>query len=242
VKAVVLVGGYGTRLRPLTFSIPKPLLPVGEKPLLQIILERLRESDVSDIVLATGYHAELIHAFCGDGSRFGVQLSYVHEDEPLGTAGPLALLESLPFESDFLLLNGDVLTTFDVRRLSDFRREGGFDLAVGYTTHLYESPFGVLTLEGSSLVGIVEKPTLEQTISAGIYAVDPGVIAYVPPRTPFTMPQLIDALLADGKRIGALEIEDIWAGLESISHFEEAVRQVIDRDPSNVSGQADAGA
>jgi NDP-mannose synthase len=239
-RAVVLVGGYGTRLRPLTFSIPKPLLPVGEKPLLQLILERLRDSGVSEVVLATGYHAELIHAFCGDGSRFGVRVSYVHEDEPLGTAGPLALLEGLADDGDFLLLNGDVLTTFDVRKLSDFRREGGFDLAVGCTTHLYESPFGVLTLEGSSVVGIVEKPRLEQTISAGIYAVDPGVIAYVPPRTPFTIPQLIDALLADGKRIGALEIEDVWAGLESISHFEEAVRQVVNRNPSNASDQADA--
>src|SRR6516164_7776731 len=90
-KAMILVGGLGTRLRPLTFSIPKPLLPLGEKPILQIIIEQMKSASVEDIVLATGYQAELIQAFCGDGSKFGVNISYVHEQKPLGTAGPLSL-------------------------------------------------------------------------------------------------------------------------------------------------------
>jgi len=228
VKAVILVGGYGTRLRPLTFSIPKPLLPVGERPLLQLILERLRECEFDEIVLATGYHAELIRAFCGDGSRFGLLITYVHEDEPLGTAGPLGLLGGIVDGEDFLLMNGDILTTFDFRQLRDFRREGHFDLAVGFTRHVYESPFGVLSLDGDDVVGIVEKPSLEQSVSAGIYAVGPGVVESVAPRSHLTMPQLIDELLAAGKRVGAFEIEDVWSGLESVSHFEEAVRQVVE--------------
>ena len=225
-KAVVLVGGLGTRLRPLTFSLPKPLLPVGERPLLQLLLEQLHASNVRDIILATGYHAELIHAFCGDGSRFGMRVRYVHEDEPLGTAGPLSLVRELLDGEDFLLINGDILTQFNFRTLYEFRRNNAYDLAVAYTRHVYESPFGVLSLTGSDITGIVEKPRLEQTVSAGIYAAAASVAELVPERTPFSMPQLIDKLLERNRRVGGLEIEDLWQGLETVVHFEEAVRQV----------------
>src|SRR5262245_41802711 len=109
-KAVVLVGGLGTRLRPLTFSIPKPLLPVGEKAILQIIIEKLRDAGIREIVLATGYQAELIHAFCGNGSKFGVEVAYVHEEQALGTAGPLSLVRHRIQPGEyFLLMNGDIL-------------------------------------------------------------------------------------------------------------------------------------
>jgi NDP-sugar pyrophosphorylase family protein len=226
VKAVVLVGGLGTRLRPLTFSIPKPLLPVGERPLLELIFDRLRACGFEEVILATGYHEELIRAFCGDGSRLGMRVDYVHENEPLGTAGPLALLDESIGDEDFLLMNGDILTAFDVRRLVEFRREGEFDLAVAYTKHVYESPFGVLSLAGDAVVDIVEKPTLEQEVSAGIYAIGPGVAGLVPKRSLFTMPQLIHKLLGDGRRVGGLEIDDVWMGLEGIAHFEEAIRTV----------------
>src|ERR1700734_2842071 len=108
-KAMILAGGMGTRLRPLTFSIPKPLLPVGEKPILQRIIEQLRGAGITDLVLATGYHAELIRAFCGDGSKFGVSVTYVHEHKPLGTAGPAGAIRGLLPPGEFLLLmNGDL--------------------------------------------------------------------------------------------------------------------------------------
>jgi NDP-sugar pyrophosphorylase family protein len=230
VKAVVLVGGLGTRLRPLTFSLPKPLLPVGERPLLQLLLEQLHASNVRDVILATGYHAELIHAFCGDGSRFGVRVRYVHEEEPLGTAGPLSLVRPLLDGEDFLLINGDILTHFDFRTIYEFRRTHGYDLVVAYTRHVYESPFGVLSLTGDDITGIVEKPRLEQIVSAGIYAGVAGVAEVVPDRTPFSMPQLIDTLLERDRRVGGLEIEDLWQGLETVVHFEEAVRQVSELD------------
>lgn len=225
-KAVVLVGGYGTRLRPLTFSIPKPLLPVGERPLLQLILERLRDCEFEDVVLATGYHAELIHAFCGDGSRFGVRIRYVHEDEPLGTAGPLGLVRDLVAGDDFLLMNGDILTGFDFRQIIEFRRTRDLDLVVAYTRHVYESPFGVLDVHGDGVRAIVEKPSLEQLVSAGIYAVGPGVVDRVAPRTFTTMPQLIESVLGEGRQVGAFPVEDVWLGLENIAHFEEALRRV----------------
>jgi NDP-sugar pyrophosphorylase family protein len=242
VTAVVLVGGFGTRLRPLTFSIPKPLLPVGERPLLGLILDHLRECEFSEVVLATGYQAELIHAYCGDGSRFGLAVTYVHEDEPLGTAGPLAAVRDAVREDDddILLMNGDILTSFDLRKLREFRREQDLDLAVAYTRHVYESPFGVLTVRGADVVEIREKPKLEQCVSAGIYALARDVAELVPARTHFTMPQLIGTLLADGRRVGGIEIDDVWLGLEGVAQFEEAVRQVealaAPSDPSGSTG------
>jgi NDP-mannose synthase len=202
------------------------LLPVGEKPLLQLILERLRETEFLDVVLATGYHAELIQTFCGDGSRFGLRITYVHEDEPLGTAGPLSLLRGQLADEDFLLLNGDILTTFDFRRLIEFRRDGGFDVAVGFTRHVYESPFGVLSLDGDRVLGIDEKPSLKQDVSAGIYALRSDVPDHVSAHSFLTIPQLIDTLLASGRSVGAFAVEDVWLGLESVVHFEEAVRRV----------------
>jgi len=227
VQALVLVGGYGTRLRPLTFSIPKPLLPVGERPLLGLILDRLRACDFGEVVLATGYQAELVHAYCGDGSRFGLRIDYVHEEEPLGTAGPLQLVRGRDLDDELLVMNGDVLTNLDFRKLLEFRREGDYDFAVGYTEHVYESPFGVLALDGDDVRGITEKPRLEQHVSAGVYALHRDVVDLVPPGNS-TMPQLIGELLRRGRRVGGYLIDDAWLGLESVAHFEEAVQQVTD--------------
>jgi NDP-sugar pyrophosphorylase family protein len=224
VKAVILVGGLGTRLRPLTFSIPKPLLPVGEKALLQIVIEQLRGYGVDEVILATGYQAELIHAFCDDGRKFGVEISYVHEDVPLGTAGPLSLLKGqfAPGER-FIVMNGDVLTKLDFSRMLEFGEGGGHELTIGYTRYVYESPFGVLALDGDDVTGIVEKPRTEYPISAGIYVVSESALELVPDRTFFTMPELIDALLSRGRSVGAFHIEEFWIGLETIARFDEAL-------------------
>ena len=200
---------------------------MGESPLLQIVIEQLRDQGIYEIVLATGYQAELIRAFCEDGRRFGVAVSYVHEHEPLGTAGPLALVkDSLAEGEDLLLMNGDVLTKLDVRRLIDYGRRAGHDLTVAYTDYVYESPFGVLTIEDGRIAGIVEKPTVTHAISAGIYHVTARALEYVPEKTFFTMPQLIDALVRDGRSVGALRIDDFWLGLETIARFDEAMREL----------------
>jgi len=225
-KAVILVGGFGTRLRPLTFSIPKPLLPVGEKPLLQIVIEQLRGYGIDEVILATGYQAELIHAFCGDGSRFDVDVSYVHEEEPLGTAGPLSLVrEQVAAGGRFILMNGDVLTRLDFSRMIDFAERGDFELTTGYTTYVYESPFGVLSLDGDRVQGIVEKPRSEYPISAGIYVVSPTVLDVVPDGF-FTMPELMSALVAARRPVGAFHIEEFWIGLETITRFDEAIEEL----------------
>jgi len=226
-KALILVGGLGTRLRPLTFSIPKPLLPVGEKPILQIIIEQLREANVRELILATGYQAELIQAFCGDGSKFGVKIDYVKEDLPLGTAGPLSLIRER-FEADeyCLLMNGDILTRLDFGAFIETSRKYGCDLTVGYKQYVYRSPFGVLTVKDGLVEDIHEKPAQEYLVSAGIYCVKATALRLVPDGKLFTVPDLIRKLIGRGKKVAAYHIKEQWLGLESIDHFEEALKRV----------------
>jgi NDP-sugar pyrophosphorylase family protein len=226
-KAMILAGGMGTRLRPLTFSIPKPLLPVGEKPILQKIMEQLRDAGITDLVLATGYQAELIRAFCGDGSKFGVSITYVHEHQPLGTAGPAGALKGQLTPGELLLLmNGDLITDLDFREFVESSRASGCDLTVAYTKHTYRSPYGVLSIADGTVQGVTEKPATEYAISAGIYCLSGAALDLIPEETFYTMPELMTTLLAAGKRIHAYPIAGTWMGLESIEHFSEAVQKL----------------
>lgn len=224
---MILAGGLGTRLRPLTFSIPKPLLPVGEKPILQIILEQMKRVGIEDIILATGYQAELIRAFCGDGAKFGVNVCYVHEDKPLGTAGPLSLArECLERDDIFLLMNGDIITKLDFRSFMATGISNNCDLTVGYTQHVYRSPFGVLSITDDTVQGITEKPAHEFSVSAGIYCVRPQALKFLPDDTFFTMPELMQRLIAAGRKVGAYYIRDCWIGIETVEHFETAIKEL----------------
>ena len=170
-KAVVLVGGLGTRLRPLTFSVPKPLLAIGEKPILQLIIEQLAGSGCQEIILATGYLAELIEAFCGTGVRFGVEVNYLRESQPLGTAGALSLLrERISRDEFFILMNGDIITKLNFTEIINFARSHDYEMTVGYVHYVYKSPFGVLTIDGKGeIVDVAEKPKVRYSISGGIY-------------------------------------------------------------------------
>jgi NDP-sugar pyrophosphorylase family protein len=226
-RALILAGGLGTRLRPLTFSIPKPLLPVGERPLLQVIIEQLRSFGIVDVLIATGYQSEVIRAFGGDGSRFGVSIDYVHEEQPLGTAGPLSLVkDELGADETILMMNGDILTRLDFGRFMSTSVERGHDLTTCHTTYTYESPFGVLSVEDDLVVGIVEKPSVEYRISAGIYAVNRRAIDFVPDGAFFTMPELVSALLAAGRPVGAYPVDDFWLGLETVAAFDRAIAEL----------------
>jgi NDP-sugar pyrophosphorylase family protein len=226
-KAMILAGGMGTRLRPLTFSIPKPLLPVGEKPILQRIIEQLRDAGITDLVLATGYQAELVRAFCGDGSKFGANISYLQEQKALGTAGPASALKGqlAPGES-LLLMNGDLITDLDFGELVESNRASSCDLTVAYAKYTYRSPYGVLSIADGSVHAVMEKPETEYAISAGIYCLSSAALDLIPDDTFFTMPELMTRLLAAGKRIHAYPITGSWMGLESIEQFTEAVSKL----------------
>ena len=231
-KAVILAGGLGTRLRPLTFSIPKPLLPIGEKPILEFIFEHLRKFAIKEIILSTGYQSELIRAFCGDGSKFGVKIDYVKENKTLGTAGPLSLMRDRFSEDEtFILMNGDVVTKLDFSKMVRYHSEHKCQLTIGFAEFKYKSPFGVLKIEAGRLKEILEKPSKVYDISAGIYVVNSSVLDFIPHNTFFTVPNLTKELLRFGKKVGTYKIEEFWVGIEHIDQFDEVLKELNKIDP-----------
>lgn len=227
-KAIILVGGVGARLRPLTFAVPKPLLAVGDKPILQLIIERLSHAGCDEILLATGYLAELIETFCGDGARFGIKIRYTRETDPLGTAGPLSLFrDHVGRDEFFILMNGDIITQLNFADIVSFGQQHDYDLTVGYVERAYKSPYGVLTIDhNNEILDIREKPEVRQLVSSGIYVVKGSALDYVPDNTYFTVPDLIGKLRACNRRIGAYHIKEYWLGIEHLDHIEQ-VRMVM---------------
>ena len=184
-KSVLLAGGLGVRLRPLTYTIPKPLLPIGERPILEEIVTRLRAFGLRDLVMAVGYRAELIETYFRDGSQLGVHIEYAHESEPLGTAGPLALVRqkfgsTAEGSESLLVMNGDLLTDLDMLALVDSHERGGNDITVVTREYQLRHPYGVLQLEGDRITGIVEKPAVTDTVSAGVYVLRWSALELVP--------------------------------------------------------------
>lgn len=224
-RAVILAGGLGTRLRPLTFSIPKPLLPIGEKPILEIILGQLRESGFDEIVLAVGYRAELLRTYFGDGARFGIQINYVQEQERLGTAGPLGLVRNHVHFTEgesFLVMNGDILTALNFRDMRHYHETAGYELTVATRTFQSQLPFGTLQIDKGRIMSITEKPTVTYEINAGIYMFRASALDAIPPRTFFDMPDLINKMLVEGRQVGAYHFDDYWLAIERLEHIEQA--------------------
>ena len=225
--ALILAGGIGTRLRPITFSLPKPLLPLNGKPILQYLLESLRRAGVVNVVLSVGYLGEYIESFCGNGRKLGLHISYVRESVPLGTAGPIRLAE--PYWRDsraFLVVNGDVYTTFDFGRLWKGSEQTDASLVVGHYEHKHVSSFGVLQLEDGNVTGIVEKPTTVTRISTGIYLVSAQAARLVPPDRPFTMPELIRECVGRRMKVRGFPIDQFWLGIEHLRDVAAALKRL----------------
>jgi NDP-sugar pyrophosphorylase family protein len=214
---VVMAGGRGERLRPLTDHLPKPLLAVGRTTILERLLERLFESGFGDVWLAVNYMAEKIEDTIGDGSRWGLRVRYLHEDKPLHTAGALSLLPERP-EGPIVVLNADQVTQLSFARMVDFHVAERAAVTVGVFFHEEEVKYGVVDLDGSEVTGIREKPTLRWPCNAGFYVIDPEMLGLVPSGEPFTMPQLADAALAAGHRVVAFPIVETWL---DIGNFED---------------------
>jgi NDP-mannose synthase len=223
---VILAGGRGTRLAPYTTVFPKPLMPIGDRPVLEILLRRLAAADLRTIHLAVGHLAELIEAYFGDGSRFGVELRYAREDEPLGTAGPLASIE---FEAQtVLVMNGDLVTTLDFRELLDAHAASG--AAATIAVHQRDVPieYGVVKRNGTLVAGFEEKPTLSYEISMGVYAFERAAIELVPRATRFDFPDLVYALLGRGLPIHAHVSSSFWLDIGLPEDYELANQRYED--------------
>jgi len=207
--AVVMAGGQGTRLRPLTDSVPKPMLRVAGRPILERIVLHLAGFGIKRIFISVGYLGDLIEEHFGDGSHFGCRIEYLREDLPLGTAGALGLLPERPAEA-LVLMNGDLVTGADVGELLDFHASGGYAATIGIRRYLHTVPFGCVERDGDRVIRIDEKPTLTREVNGGIYVLDPAAVELVPRGEPSTMPWLIERLLAEERPVGAFEIEDDW--------------------------------
>ena len=194
-KAVILAGGQGARLRPYTIVLPKPLMPIGDRPILDILLTQLAAQGFRDINISVGYLAGLIEAFCGNGDRFGVDIEYLREDEPLGTAGPLQLINH--GGEPFLVTNGDVLTDLDFRALYEFHRENEQLLTVATYRKDVKIQLGVLSLDKDNrIVEYTEKPTLSHPVSMGVYCCSPEILEHIPKGQRFDLPDLVRVLIA----------------------------------------------
>jgi NDP-sugar pyrophosphorylase family protein len=206
--AVIMAGGFGTRLRPLTDHVPKPMLPVGDRPLLARTLERLHEAGIQSVSIATHYLAEAIVEYFGDGEALGLQLHYVAEDQPLGTAGALRNVDA--GDGPLLVLNGDILTGLDFREMLAFHRARGADATVAVRRYEVPVPYGVVECDDGVVNGLKEKPVLPLLINAGIYLLEPSVRAYLPPEDRFDMPQLLQRLLQDHRHVVSFPVLEYW--------------------------------
>jgi NDP-sugar pyrophosphorylase family protein len=227
-QAVVLAGGVGSRLKPFTTSIPKPLVPVGDRPILEIVLLQLKQAGFRKVILAVNHLAELIMAFFGNGEKLGIEISYSVEDKPLGTAGPLALLDGL--EDDFLVMNGDLLTTLDYGRFFENHRSAGNDVTIATYKKEIKIDLGVLSVgEDDRFEEYIEKPTYHFEVSTGIYALRRSTVAAIPTNRRFDMPEFVTALHKKDSRIRCYREEFYWLDIGRVDDYEAADQAFRDR-------------
>jgi NDP-mannose synthase len=220
-KAVILAGGLGTRLKPFTEAIPKPLLPVGEKAVLEIQMENLRKSGFDEIYLATNYKSEYIRNFFGDGSQFGVKLTISKEEKPLGTVGPITLLKH-ELNEPFIVMNGDILSSINYKKFYDFAISKELPLTISIKKLITPFEFGNILYDGDFVTSIQEKPKLVHYILAGIYVMTPEIFKYVPDDTYFGMDSLIEHFLNNNLKVAKYEISEYWLDIGRIVDYEKA--------------------
>ena len=220
-KAVILAGGKGARLAPFTKILPKPLMPLDDMPILEVLICQMRRYGIRDIIITVGHLSELFRAFFQDGSRFGVRTRYSFEEEPLGTAGPLAMVDGL--ESTFLVTNGDVLTNLDFNALVDFHREQQAVATIAMHRRCVHIDLGVIECNGShEIENYIEKPTLDYKVSMGIYVFEPKVLQYIPRGAYMDFPDLVLKLLEKGEKVVGFPYEGYWQDLGRQADYEQA--------------------
>jgi NDP-mannose synthase len=224
-RAVILAGGEGTRLRPYTTVLPKPLMPIGDRPVLDIVVRQLKFHGFEQITIATGYLAELIEAFFGAGERYGIPIDYYREHEPLGTVGALALIDGLS-QDDVLVMNGDVLTDIDYAALLADHKESGAAATIATKTREIQVSLGVLRFgdggDPTRLTGYDEKPTIDYTASMGVYCFAPRALTRIEPNVRLDFPDLVLRLIADGETVRAWPSDDYWLDIGRHDDYEQA--------------------
>jgi NDP-sugar pyrophosphorylase family protein len=223
-QAVILAGGKGRRLAPYTTVFPKPLMPIGDMPILEVIIRQLRRAGVSEVTVAAGHLAHLLTAFFQDGSSFGVSIQYSVETEPLGTAGPLALIPNL--RETFITMNGDILTTLDYAELVAFHKRQHALATIAMHKRDVKIDFGVIECNGDwTIVDYIEKPSYHYSVSMGIYVFEPRVLEYIQSGCYLDFPDLVHALLARGEAVVGYPYEGYWLDIGRPDDYQRAAQE-----------------
>lgn len=220
-KAVVLAGGKGTRLAPYTKILPKPLMPIADMPILEVLLKQMKRSGITDVTLTVGHLANLLRTFFMDGRQWGMNISYSFEDKPLGTAGPLSLIEGL--DSTFLVTNGDVLTTLDLRELVTYHKSHGGIATIAVHKRQVKIDLGVVEWDGDNCIGgYIEKPIYDYTVSMGVYIFEPEVLKFIPFNVYLDFPELVLKLIAAGEKVIGYAFDGYWMDLGRPDDYTQA--------------------
>ena len=221
-QVVILAGGKGTRLRPYTAVLPKPLMPVADMPILEVVVRQLKRAGFTEIIMAVGHLASLIEVYFGDGSQWGLKIRYSREGKPLGTAGPIALIEGL--SPSFLVMNGDVLTNLDYREFIAYHQQEGSLATIAMYNKAVDITLGVIEAnERNDIYNYIEKPTLHYKVSMGVYAFGERVLRYIEPGEYLDFPDLIKLLLANGEQVKGYPFEGIWFDIGCKEDYEQAI-------------------
>jgi len=220
-KVVLMVGGLGTRLRPLTDNTPKPMLKVGNKPILETIILNFKKYGFVNIVLCVSYKAEIIKEYFKDGSEFGVNLEYVHENKRMGTAGALSLSKKR-FDEAFFVMNGDLLTDINFENMMNYHLENNSIATMGVREYDFQVPYGVIKTKGRDIISIEEKPVHHFLVSGGIYILSPKVLKYIPKDEYYDMPTLFEKIIEEKEKSISFIIHDYWLDIGRIEEFEKA--------------------
>lgn len=218
---ILMVGGLGTRLKPLTDDCPKPLLKVGNKPILETIIEKFMASGFHNFYLSVNYKSKMIKDYFGDGSQLGISIKYIHEEKRMGTAGALSLLPDKPDDS-IVIMNGDLLTNVNFKELIEFHKEHNTHATMGVREHEYQVPYGVVEVVDNKIESIVEKPINRYFVNAGIYVIEPEVLKLIPNDTFFDMPTLFEKIKLEKFHSSAFPVREYWCDIGKPSDYEKA--------------------
>lgn len=223
-KVIILAGGKGRRLYPYTVVLPKPLMPVGDFPILEVVLRQLKKCGLADVTLAVGHLGNLIQAFFGDGSKWGVKIDYNFEEEPLGTVGPLTCLNDL--DETFMVMNGDLLTTLNYLYLIEYHKKQGAIATVAAQERWVDIDFGVIQRDKEdSMARYIEKPRLSYLVSMGIYLFEPEILKVIPKREKFDFPDLMHLLLQEKKKVAIYKSDEFWLDIGRPDDYQKAVEE-----------------
>lgn len=221
-QAVILAGGKGTRLKPYTTILPKPLMPINDMPILEIVIRQLKQNGFNRLVLTVGYLAELLEAYFGDGSKWGLKITYSREPRPLGTAGPLTLVENL--DDSFLMMNGDILTDLRYQDLLGFHKSQRADITIATHSKELKIDLGILKVnENYEIYDYVEKPTLTHPVSMGIYVLQKEMVGLIPRNTSFDVPDLIKLAIKRNIRVMSYPFKGYWRDIGRKDDYESVL-------------------